>query len=1268
MKGNLEHISEDRLHKIESLITELLNSGGKDLRDHFPKEELSKIVNDLQNLIHSNKNTRFDNRAMIQANPDVIFRLSSEGHIIDYHAHPGVLIRPESSFQNANITDVLPEEYHEECIELINKAIETEETQYFFHNMLFEGKYYFFEGRIVKNGDDEVLKIVRDITQQTKKEKIGALINRASELQGKKNISITNFCQVIGSELSKIFDFSSVFVAQKEQKNDLSCLYLDSENLIEFIEHHKETTRNFVSEVLDKGQAKILNPTNEGQHWVGIPLIASDTPIGLLGFISNIADSPFDKEDLELLKTLGNQIAIWIEKKKLEDHETSVNEIFENFLYEIYIVGIEDFRFRFANQCAREKLGYSLEELKELTPYEISDIYDNPETQKLLESFIPGDTTETWFESYHINSNGDTYPIEINLRKSEYKGEKVLVAMARDISLRREVYKNLKEFAHFFNESKDLMCISDKHGYFLKVNKAFTDVLGYTSDELLAKPFFHFIHPEDIEKTQKELSQLSQGINTLNFENRYICKDGSIKWLNWSATPDNETGIGYASARDITEWKSVNDKIQKANLDLGLIDKIYYSLTQNNPLEELISLTMDSFPKLLDFHSGRFYLYDENSNQLILKDQRLTSNFIEQIERKTGLKMENLVPSILEGSKYSEVIETQKMIAFQSKKEVTEILREHTDSPIIKRLAGWVQRLTNINGALVIPLQLDNKIFGIVQVNSEKMIPEETIQRINRFINGITAALAKSIAEKATAESEIKLKEAQRIAHIGSWDWQVNSNELLWSDELFKIFEVDQNAIDIDFELYMSCIHPEDREMVQGYVQNAMVKKQPYTFRHRINTHSQRVKYVESRGNFELNEDGEVTRLFGTCLDITDRVESEQAKEKFTQQLEDLVSERTKELRVYQNELKYQVDSLNHVALVSITDLQGNITYVNDIFCRDSGYSREELIGQNHRIFKTGQQSDSIYHNLWETISSGKIWNGELMNKSKDGSYYWVDTTIVPFINLKGEIEKFMSVNFNITEQKSMQSQLTESLNRQMELGELKSRFISTASHQFRTPLTVIKSNVDLLKLNLNSIKEENKNLIEKVVNRNSREVERMTKIMDELLTLEKISAGGVAPVFSLVNVLKVCQDSIDNYNQIQDDDRIAQLEIIGTPYDLELDKNLFEDAFSNILSNAFKYSKNRPAPHITIDFKDESLNIKVIDFGMGIPEKDLKNLFNPFFRASNVLDIPGTGLGTSIMKEYIEINNGTLLIESEVGEGTKVEINLTKMEYEEYL
>jgi PAS domain S-box-containing protein len=163
------------------------------------------------------------------------------------------------------------------------------------------------------------------------------------------------------------------------------------------------------------------------------------------------------------------------------------------------------------------------------------------------------------------------------------------------------------------------------------------------------------------------------------------------------------------------------------------------------------------------------------------------------------------------------------------------------------------------------------------------------------------------------------------------------------------------------------------------------------------------------------------------------------------------------------SEKKYQdiYNSLDQSFIVDITDGRGDIVYANNQFCKVSKYSNEELIGQNHRILKSGHHTNNFYKKMWNCISSGKIWRGEIKNRAKDGSIFWVDTTIIPFRNENEKPYQYVVIRYDITDKKALQQKIQNSnaaLENALIERKLHSQFVSNLAHDLRTPLTTVSS------------------------------------------------------------------------------------------------------------------------------------------------------------------------------------------------------------------
>jgi len=236
--------------------------------------------------------------------------------------------------------------------------------------------------------------------------------------------------------------------------------------------------------------------------------------------------------------------------------------------------------------------------------------------------------------------------------------------------------------------------------------------------------------------------------------------------------------------------------------------------------------------------------------------------------------------------------------------------------------------------------------------------------------------------------------------------------------------------------------------------------------------------------------------------------------------------------------------------------------------------------------------------------------------------------------------------------------QLEASLQKEKELGDMKSRFVSIASHQFRTPLAIIQSNAELIKI---IIKNENLEVSDRLNTSTARidsEISRMTNLMNEVLIFGKFSSGQMELKRDMTDITSRCTKLVNRYNEIQPDNRKMDVRSIGNSRQVSIDKGMMRHAIDNLISNAFKYSAET-APLFEISFLPKEIKISISDDGIGIPESEMENLFEPFHRADNVGDIAGTGLGLSIVKEYVELNGGTISVVSRENEGTKFTITL---------
>jgi PAS domain S-box-containing protein len=353
--------------------------------------------------------------------------------------------------------------------------------------------------------------------------------------------------------------------------------------------------------------------------------------------------------------------------------------------------------------------------------------------------------------------------------------------------------------------------------------------------------------------------------------------------------------------------------------------------------------------------------------------------------------------------------------------------------------------------------------------------------------------------------------------------------------------------------------------------------------------------------------------------------------------------------------------ALDESCIVTITDQKGIIQYVNDNFCYVSKFTKEELIGQDHRITNSGHHSKHFIQEIWSTIASAKIWRGDLKNKAKDGTFYWVQTTIIPFLNNAGKPYKYMAVRSDITNQIHLQEkldkktkqqieELTKSLAHEKEINEKKSHFVSFASHEFRSPLTAILSSLSLIESYNKPEQEEKKR---KHIHRISSCVTNLTEILNDFLKFGELEEGDLKITYCKFNLPEFIHTIIEEMDGMIQAKNQQIIYCHKGDSVIEQSEKTLRNILYNLLSNASKYSPNENEIQLASSIIDNKGSISIKDKGIGIPKEEHQKVFSQAFRAGNAKDIQGTGLGLTIVKKYVELIGGKIDFTSELGEGT---------------
>lgn len=338
---------------------------------------------------------------------------------------------------------------------------------------------------------------------------------------------------------------------------------------------------------------------------------------------------------------------------------------------------------------------------------------------------------------------------------------------------------------------------------------------------------------------------------------------------------------------------------------------------------------------------------------------------------------------------------------------------------------------------------------------------------------------------------------------------------------------------------------------------------------------------------------------------------------------------------------------------VMIVDNTERVIFVNYRFCAITGYSKSELIGKVATEILVAKTIKSVMQEKVQARSSGisESYDVEIIRKSGDKG--WLRISGSPIYDVKGEVVGSIGLHADITLEKVKERSLNQSLSKEKELNKLKSQFITTASHEFRTPLSIIQSNVELMCMQIAKKMPEEKSNFSVYFDRVKNEIENMSELMDQVLMIDKINSGKIESNRMAIDLVATCKQVALKMKSASEA-RSLDIHVSGNPIMLKTDLQLFEQVILNLTSNAFKFSENSN-PILHLFFNQKNIGIHIIDDGIGIPEKDQSALFQPFYRASNAVDIPGTGLGLSIVKNIMHNLKGKVEIESKQGIGTKV-------------
>ncbi len=514
----------------------------------------------------------------------------------------------------------------------------------------------------------------------------------------------------------------------------------------------------------------------------------------------------------------------------------------------------------------------------------------------------------------------------------------------------------------------------------------------------------------------------------------------------------------------------------------------------------------------------------------------------------------------------------------------------------------------------------NTKVFGRCK-NGQQFPAEASVAKLRTREGMLFTVMLKDITERHQAQAKLQdskslLAKAEKIAKIGSWEYDHQTQQRSWSEELFAILDFPREQPIPSCEEILARVHPEDRLLVKNTLYQGHIEGIPWQFSYRLLLPNGTIKYVESRGEPTLDAQGTVLKVFETIMDVSDRIQVEKSFQRSEEQL------------------KLITDALP--VLISYVDNQQRYRYNNRTYETWYGKPRSSLLGRP--IIET-MGADTYQKTLpyIKTALAGKAVTFENQRTHENGSIYWTNATYIPDFDSDGKVKGFFSMVEDISDRKAVE--------------QMKSEFVSIASHEMRTPLTSIHGVIHLLCAGrLGELTTSGKQMAEMAL-RNS---DRLTRLVKDILDLERMESGRDEIDQQPCDSTEVIQQAIDTLSSLAEEQQISW-EINSPSVEFWGDRDRIVQTLTNLISNAIKFSPANSQVSISAQLQNNYVLFAVKDKGRGIPQDKLETIFERFQQvdASDSRQKGGTGLGLAICQHIVEQHGGKIWVESVYGEGS---------------
>jgi PAS domain S-box-containing protein len=876
---------------------------------------------------------------------------------------------------------------------------------------------------------------------------------------------------------------------------------------------------------------------------------------------------------------------------------------------------------------------------------------------------------------------------------------------------------NEKRFRSIFEQPVVGIVVSDLDKNILQINDRMCEIWGYTREQLTQFDWTELTYPDDLAADVANFARLiKKEINGYTLDKRFIRQDGKIIYTTIAASAvfDENGEVDYVIAvvQDIDQRKRTEQDLLKSQTRLDEAQRIAHLGNWEWDIQTNIIIWSDEIYRIFGAEPGSFipdyqrfmhFIHPEDREAVqfavnsalekqyysvehrILWDDgqiRIVHEQAQAVFDETGkaVRMIGIVQDITERKQAEIELNLAKFALDNSPDSVFWVA---ADASLIYANLTSCELLNYTNAEILgmkvwdvdpnTPASVWNNIWHDAKVNSKFSI--ETVNKrkdgyifpaevravyLNYEGKEFLCAFARDITERKHAEqiilkSQTRLDEAQRIAHLGNWEWNIQTGELIWSKESYRIFGLtppeELEAHGLNYEDFIAFVHPDDKNRLEQVLKKALDDAQPYEIDYRIVLKNGEVRILNVQSETVIGRFGQPERMIGVMQDITERKLAEQAIKEANSRF-DLVNQATNE-GLWDMVVFDQLNPVHENSPIWYSSkLRGLLGYNDENDFPSLVSSWMYSLHPEDR-----DMSVKLFIDHVADITGETTYNIESRMKLKSGKYRWFNAVGTTLRDENGLPLRIAGSIRDITERKQAEDALRMAINsaekarKQAEIAnQAKSTFLANMSHELRTPLNGILGYTQILSRDkeITSKQLEGINIIQ-------RSGEYLLTLINDILDLSKIEADRVELYPVDIHFAEFMQGIVELFQMRAEQKGISFIyEPLNTlPAGVRADEKRLRQVLINLLANAIKFT-NLGGVCLRVGYNQGLLRFEIEDTGVGIPEEDLEKIFLPFQQSGDKYSkAEGTGLGLSITKRIIEMMHGQLEVKSTYGRGS---------------